>query len=254
MQGPPAVLSDIPDALARSLCGDGAEALLQRLDGPPGLAAFDADGTLWDGDIGEDVLLDLIAGNALIDLPPDAWSEYVARERRDPADAFAYAGRLMAGLSEALLLDVSRRIYAERFAGRVFPEIRWLLTYLTERSWEIYVVSASNRWSIQVAAVALGLSPDRVCALDLDVEGGRLTDRVRLPVPTLDGKPQLLRARAGRDPDLAFGNSVLDLPLMLSAKIPVAVGVLRAVGRPQNQFLAQAARRGFARLEIPASP
>ena len=30
--------------------------LVEVLTGPPGIAAFDADGTLWDGDVGEELV------------------------------------------------------------------------------------------------------------------------------------------------------------------------------------------------------
>lgn len=250
MQGNPEIGTP-PDALARSLRGKAGTALVSRLGGPPGLAAFDADGTLWNGDLGEAVLLDLIAARRLRDPPRDPWAEYVALFERGPAEAFAYAGRLMAGLSEVEVRETSARVFATEFAKQVFPETRWLLETLVGKGWDVYIVSASNRWSIEVAAEVLGLPADRVVALDLETERGILTDRVCLPVPTLEGKPALLRTRAGRNPDLAFGNSTLDLPLLLAAALPVAVGLLPGpLGRP-NPFLVQAAQRGWARLEIP---
>jgi phosphoserine phosphatase len=244
-------LSATPDRLARSLRGEAREVFLARLAGPPGLAAFDADGTLWDGDLGEAVLLELIAAGQLIGAPADPWAQYLDRFSQGAGEAFAYAGRLMAGLSEDLVREVSARVYAADFRARVFPEARWLLEVLIERGWEVYVVSASNRWSIEVAARDLGLPAERVVALDLETAGGVLTTQVRLPVPTLEGKPSLLRARAGRAADLAFGNSLLDLPLLLSATVPVGVGLLEGPDARPNAFLVEAARRGWARLEIP---
>jgi phosphoserine phosphatase len=239
--------------LTRSLRGEGREAFLSRLSGPPGLAAFDADGTLWDGDLGEAVLRELVARGQLIDAPSDPWAEYLGRFEQSPGAAFAYAGRLMAGLSEELVREVSARVYDADFRRCVFPEARWLLRTLVDRGWEVYIVSASIRWSIEVAARDFGLTPQRVVALDLETEAGLITDRVLEPIPTLEGKPALLRARAGRPPDLAFGNSMLDLPLLLSAAIPIGVGLLAGPDARPNAFLVEAARRGWARLEIPAS-
>ena len=63
----------------------------------------------------------------------------------------------------------------------------------------------------------------------------------------------LLHARTGRKPDLVFGNSTLDIPLLLAASLPVAVGLLPGPPSQPNPFLAQAAQRGWARLEIPAA-
>jgi phosphoserine phosphatase len=239
----------LPEALNASLSGDGAASFWERIGGPPGVAAFDADGTLWDGDIGEDVLRELIRCGSLIDPPPRPYEEYEHRVRRDPADGFAFAVRLMRGMGEAEVLDVSRRVFADRFASAVFDDVRACLHHLVARGWQAYVVSASNRWSVEVGAGHLGVPADHVIAVSVAVEDGRLTDRVAAPVPTLEGKPILLRRIAGRDADIAFGNSVLDLPLLLTSRTPVAVGV----PYPGNRFLAQARKRGFAVLEISTS-
>jgi phosphoserine phosphatase len=239
----------LPEALNASLSGDGAASFYERVGGPPGVAAFDADGTLWDGDIGEDVLRELIRCGSLIDPPPRPYEEYEYRVRRDPADGFAFAVRLMRGMREAEVREVSRQVFADRFAAAVLPDVRSWLDHLVARDWQVYVVSASNRWSVEIGVGHLGIPSDRVIAVSVAVEDGRLTDRVLEPVPTLEGKPVLLRRIAGRDPDIAFGNSVLDLPLLLASRSPVAVGE----PYPGNRFLAQARKRGFAVLEISTS-
>lgn len=110
--------------------------------------------------------------------------------------------------------------------------------------WIVYIVSASNRWSVAPGARALGIDADHVIAVDVAVERGLLTDRVSDPIPTLAGKPGLLRQRAGRDGDLAFGNSRLDLPLLEASRFPVAVGP-RSRSTP---LLDEAKRRGWPRL------
>jgi len=243
--------TDIPGPLAGALCGDGARGFLARLRGEPGLVAFDADGTLWEGDIGEEVFRALISEDRLVDPPPDPWAQYTRLVKRAPAEGFAFTGRVMRGLSEADLREVSNRVFRRAIERRVFPEMRWLVRELRGRGWEIYVVSASNRWSVETAVESLDLPPARVIALDVGVAAGKLTGEVREPIPALAGKPALLQAVAGRAPDLAFGNSVLDLPLLLSAALPIAVGSVSDA--PRNRFLVQAARREWARLEIPVT-
>jgi len=241
-------LLDIPEPLARCLLGEGSAAFLQRLRGPAGVAAFDADGTLWEGDIGEEVLRELIVRQLLVDSPADPWGEYVALVKRDPAEGFAFSGRVMHGLSERLLRELSAEIFARTVEAQVFPGMRWLLAELHRLGWETYIVSASNRWSVEVAVATLGVPATHVRALDVEVVDGKLTERVFEPIPTLGGKATLLQAAAGRAPDVAFGNSVLDVPLLLSAAIPVAVGSVSAA--PRNRFLTQALRRNWARIEV----
>ncbi len=224
-------------------------AVLARLDGPPGVAAFDADGTLWDADAGEALLAELGDRNELLaPHPPNAFAEYARRLELDPADGFAYATAVLAGLTEAFVVAEAERIFRERVRPRIFPPMRELVAGLQARGWVVFLVSASNRWSIAPGARELGVPIDHVIAVDVAVENGRLTDRVAQPVPTLAGKAELFRGRTGRAPDLACGNSRLDIPLLESARLPVAVGP-RAQGTP---LLADAALHGWAILRVGA--
>ena len=84
----------------------------------------------------------------MLDAPPDPWDEYLRLFEVGPAEAFAFAGQLMAGLSEVEVRETSDRVFAAEFVPRVFAETRWLLETLAGKGWEIYIVSASNRWSI----------------------------------------------------------------------------------------------------------
>jgi len=232
--------------LERSLDADHLASVRAVIDGPPGIAAFDADGTLWDGDVGE-ALLEVLgpSGKLVAPHPPNPFAEYARRLELDPADGFGYATAVMAGMTEAAVTAEAERIFG-RFHDRFFPPVRELLDGLRERGWEIFLVSASNRWSIAPGARALGVPLDHVLAVDVEVEAGRLTDRVCQPVPTLAGKPELVRRHAGRAPDLACGNSRLDLPLLESARLPIAVGP-----RKQGSALLDDARaRGWARLWV----
>src|SRR5262245_42735214 len=72
----------------------------------PGQAvAFDADGTLWRNDVGEDLLRALIAEDRLPRHPGrrDLYEEYEARVARDPASGYAFAAEVMEGWEEAAL-------------------------------------------------------------------------------------------------------------------------------------------------------
>jgi phosphoserine phosphatase len=224
--------------------------LIEVIDGPVGIAAFDADGTLWDGDVGEELLARLDdAGKLIAPFGPGAFAEYSARFQLDPADAFAYAGRAMAGLREDYVASEAEALFAERAGGEVFPPMRELVAELQTRGWNLYIVSASNRWSVAPGARLLGIDADHVIAVDVMVERGLLTDQVRYPIPTLAGKPGLLLQRAGRDADLAFGNSRLDMPLLEASRFPVAVGP-RSRSTP---LLDEAQRRGWPRLRTELS-
>lgn len=186
--------------------------------------AFDADGTLWRGDIGEELLRYL----AREDLLPHhrgrrgVYEEYERRVHRDPADAYAWAVEVMEGMEEAELEALCRDFFHRRFEGRLFPYVRALLDQLQAARFEIYLVSASPLWPVVAGARALGLRAEQVIAVDCAREDGRLSRPVVQPVPCGEGKVAWLRRRGVR-PALAFGNGDLDLPMLAFAERAVVL-------------------------------
>jgi HAD superfamily phosphoserine phosphatase-like hydrolase len=175
----------------------------------PGLACFDADGTLWAGDVGEAFLQRLIAEGVL----PDVWGEYERIVAEDPGAAYAFAVRVMAGLREEDVYARARGFFAE-YERNVFPAMRALVEGLQARGHDIWLVSGSNRWLIEASAERLGLSPKNVIAQEVAVEGGVLTDRDRLPTIFGPGKVVAIDARIGRRPAFAAGNSWSDAEML----------------------------------------
>lgn len=176
---------------------------------PPKLACFDADGTLWAGDIGEAFLQRLIS-EALI---PDVWVEYEHLVAVDPARAYAFAVRVMAGLSEAEVKRWAEAFFLE-YEDKVFPAMRTLARELSQRGHEVWLVSGSNRWIIEAAATRLGLDPRRVIAQEVEVERGLLTQKERLPTIFGPGKVEAISTRVGQIPGFAAGNSWSDAEML----------------------------------------
>jgi phosphoserine phosphatase len=180
-----------------------------------GAAAFDADGTLWRGDVGEDLLRALEAGDHL---PKhrgrrDVYSEYERRVARDPADAFGFAVEAMEGMDEAALEAFCAQLLGPQMAVRTFAFARDLIGALMHLDNEVWVVSASPVWAVWPGTDLLGVPRARVIGTTARVTAGRLTAEVSQPVPTLSGKAERLAA-AGVRPELTVGNSLLDLGLL----------------------------------------
>ncbi len=183
----------------------------------PAAAAFDADGTLWPSDVGEEFLRWLEAGRLLLHPPREgAWTRYETLLADDPPAAFSFAVEVMEGIAESDLVAWSRPFVLERFVPRVYPPMRELLDELVGRGVDVWVVSASNTWVVRAAAEALGLDASRVRAFEADVDAGRVTRRVRRPLPVDEGKAEVLRA-AGVRPALAAGNSRHDEAMLEGA-------------------------------------
>jgi phosphoserine phosphatase len=218
------------------------EALITRLvarpDGRP--VVFDADGTLWRGDVGED-LLRYLTHEQLV--PGDAWRRYEALLQHSHADAYAFSVEVMAGLELATLQAVADDFFARRFAGRVFRPLRALLERLASAGYQPWVCSASPVQAVLPGAKALGIPPERVVGVLGRVEAGRFTGEVELPVTCGPGKVTWLQRRLGAvRPALAVGNGELDLDMLAWADTALVVAPLDG---PDNGLVREAARRGW---------
>lgn len=204
--------------------------------------AFDADGTLWRGDVGEDLMRFLASEGHL---PrhrgrSGVYAEYERRVAVDPADAYAYAVEVMADMEHDGLLAMCREFFARRYEGRLLPWVRPMLRRLHEAGHQVWIVSASPAWPVVAAAEALGVSVDRVVGVDCERDGGRLTGRVMKPVPCGEGKVHWLRERGVR-PALAVGNGDLDLPMLAYAER----GIVVAPHGEDNALVREARVRGW---------
>jgi HAD superfamily phosphoserine phosphatase-like hydrolase len=219
------------------------EALARAL-APGDHAAFDADGTLWAGDAGEDLQHALVSEGALAAATRD---EYERLLRVDMLAAYVHATRALAGLEEAWLRDRARRLVERDVADRVYPEMRGLLTVLAARGVTPWVVSSSNRWVVEAGAATLGIPPERVLAMAVEVEGGVLTGRLVLPAVAREGKAEALRSALPSPPALCAGNSVNDLAMLRLATRQALVVNPRPSPDPATgeDLLAEAEARGW---------
>ncbi|MCL2724631.1 MAG: HAD-IB family phosphatase [Polyangiaceae bacterium] len=217
-------------------------------EAPGGVLAFDGDGTLWSGDIGNDFFFALLESEKL---EPLAHEALTAEARAQCIDVSGTA------------VEIARRIYDAYLADR-FPEERiceimtwacagWtrdrldafaagvmarlslddrfhreahrVLTWAREHGVAVYLVSASPRAIVEQAARLVGIDRDRVIAAtehrgDDDV----VRSEVRRPIPYGRGKVTRLREKLGaRTLYAAFGDNVFDIPMLCEARLAVAV-------------------------------
>lgn len=202
---------------------------------------FDADGTLWRGDVGED-LLRLLGQRGL--LGPQSGGVYARYEQlleRDHRAAYAFAVEVLEGFPEAELRRRCDDFFAERYHGRIFRFVRPLLARLEGAGFVPWVCSASPVWSVMPGARALGIDEARVIGVSCDVVDGRLSGRVHEPVTCGPGKVTALE-RAGVRSALSVGNGDLDLDMLAAAQRAIVVAPLDG---PDNALVAEAKRRAW---------
>ena len=215
---------------------------------PGGAVAMDADGTLWSGDVGED-LFHAFVKHGRVEAPS---LQAMRREARDHALSDAGSGP-----------DIARRIYAAYVDGR-FPEKRvcelmtWAFAGWTQSDVRAFarsvidhaglaarlhdevlrvleraraaailvvIVSASPIDIVSEAALRIGFDEGDVVAARPRFEGHVMLADVERPIPYAEGKVERLRQRIGSTRALyaAFGDNAFDVALLASARLGVAV-------------------------------
>ena len=215
---------------------------------PGGLIATDGDGTLWSGDVGEDLFLAFLDHGRV----EPAALDVMRRDAREHGLSDAGGGS-----------DVARRIYAAYLAGgypeeRVCELMAWCFAGWTrgevgafardvvDRSGlatrlhgellpvferaraagvDVVLVSASPFAVIREAGARLGFDEASVVAACPHYRGDVMMPETDRPIPYGPGKVTRLRERVGSERALyaAFGDNLFDVPLLASANVAVAV-------------------------------
>jgi phosphatidylglycerophosphatase C len=227
---------------------------------PGGVVATDGDGTLWSGDVGEDLFHAFVEHGRV----EPASLEALRRDARDHGLSDAGRGP-----------DIARRIYAAYLDGR-FPERRvcelmvWCFAgwkrgetrafarevvdrgglvgrlhaevlHVLERvraaGIEAVLVSASPIDVVLEAGSHVGFDERHVVAALPRCSGDVMVAEVESPIPYAEGKVIRLRERVGVEGVIyaAFGDNEFDVALLASSRVPVAV-------RPKPRLRARASR------------
>lgn len=214
---------------------------------PSAIVAFDGDGTLWTGDVGEDLFFHVLRGVAVLEPAARAagalaraygvaegataketleaiWAAYEEGTFPEPEVcelvAWCLAGRARSGVEE-----VVRAVHGDgEMLRRLRPAMARVVRAVRDAGVESFVVSASPAIVVRPVAAALGWDAEHVVALETAWEGGVMRAEAVRPIPYDDGKVTCLRARAGsRRLAAAFGDSGFDVPLLAAASVGVAV-------------------------------
>lgn len=211
--------------------------------------AFDGDGTLWSGDVGEDLFRAAMNERYLVE---NARSALLAEAERHglcfdaglDANAIAsglfaayqagryperetcammtwcYAGRRAAEVT-ALATSV---LEEQNLASRLNPELAPVIAWGRARGVRLVLVSASPRAIVEPAGAFWGFAPMDIAASTPALEGERVVPRLANPVPYAEAKVSAGRALFGQARWLAaFGDNVFDIEMLKTAELGFAV-------------------------------
>lgn len=181
------------------------------------IAAFDADGTLWDIDLGE-TFFHYQIDNKLVDLPKDAWNHYETMKAADPKKAYLWLAQICKGQTLEQVHLWAREGVSAAAPIPVFMEQKKLIDLFLKKGVRIYIVTASVKWAVEPGAEMLGLKKENVIGIETLVENGIVTDRQKGLITYREGKVSaLLEQTGGKKPFFASGNTMGDYQLLQSA-------------------------------------
>ena len=184
----------------------------------PKIAAFDADGTLWDADAGETFFDWEITRAGLKNLPEDPWHYYETTKKVDPIKAYVWLAQINNGAPLTQVREWAKTCFAEHADWPVFASQKKLVDLLRSLDFEIYIVTASVKWAVEPLAHLYGIDFDHVLGITTALVDGRVGMDTVFPVTWRDGKAEgLLKATGGVRPILASGNTLGDIALLKTA-------------------------------------
>lgn len=219
------------------------------------IAAFDADGTLWNTDLGEALFDYQIRNKLLKGLPADPWAHYQnLKVEQSHEVAYLWLAQINAGLPIEQVRAWASEAVAKMHPVPLFKEIKELIALLKSLECEVYIVTASIKWAVEPGAALVGLGPQNVIGIETAVENGVVTERQKGPITYKRGKVDgLLHRTDGFAPFLCAGNTEGDLHL-LEAAMELRIVV---AGSPENDrnysterhMLSLANQRGWIALD-----
>lgn len=228
--------------------------------------AFDGDGTLWTGDVAQDVWGSLVrerlvkpealealqreARAAGIDCPDEAGAVCAAidaahdeqrfdEQRMCEVHAWSFAG----WQRDELAAFVDRVLFDERkLQQRAIEETQRIVRAAQAVGAGVYVVSASPAHIVERAVRPLGIDAEHVLASRVHWRGDRVLPDIDRPIAYGEGKVLALKRVLGERPlTAAFGDNGFDVPMLKFAAHGFAV-------RPKLRLLSHPDFTSFQRL------
>ncbi|MCA9640048.1 MAG: haloacid dehalogenase-like hydrolase [Polyangiaceae bacterium] len=248
---PPA---ELPVRLASEQLIERLEVLAKEHSG--GALAFDGDGTLWVGDVGEDVFHALLFERGLKDAAAEPlrafasqyqlethgtpeevalriFQAYLAEDvpEREVCELMAWC---FAGWSRSEIeIFVSRVLIERGLNGRRIAESNHVLDWARQAGLRCLLISASPHSVVEVAGGLYGFATDDIHGIRTEVLDEVIQPRVIEPSTYGLGKARTGRSVLGDVPWLAaFGDSGFDAAMMRESQLGVGV-------RPKGTLLAE---------------
>ncbi len=177
------------------------------------------------------------------------WEEYSYQLKEFGTEqGYRWTAFLFQGMNKEDFYSLSRRTWERvstpRSESSVFPqpEMVDLIGFLHQHAWKVYIVTASPEPGIAAIAHHFPVPEQNVIGMRQEVDAnGKFKHQLIEPYTYGEGKVEAIKGRIGELPDLAFGDSFNDYPMLCSAK---KLGVAIDKGNPE--FVNACKEKGIA--------
>ncbi|MEC9283086.1 MAG: haloacid dehalogenase-like hydrolase [Bdellovibrionota bacterium] len=188
----------------------------------PLVAAFDADGTIWDTDVA-DIAFDYHIENWDLNLPENPLQHYAKLKENKPVAAYLWLAQILKGRKLEDVLSKNKEAFEswEKENGKipVFPAQKQLIQFFQENGIEVFIVTASVKWSVHYGANMVNVPEDHILGVKTKIENGFITDEQDGPVTYRPGKAEAIKEKTeGKELIFCAGNTIGDYELLKCSK------------------------------------
>ncbi|MFK8138181.1 MAG: HAD family hydrolase [Bdellovibrionales bacterium] len=199
--------------------------ILNFINNNPGpyYAAFDADGTLWDLDIGE-IVFDHHIENCNLDLPAKPWDHYRKLKAKHPPTAYLWLAQILAGKTIEEVRGYTEAAYRNYELKNktipIFPQQQKLFSWLHEIGVKVFIVTASIKWAVEEGGKFFNIPQERVLGVKTKLIEGKVSLEQDGPITYREGKAEaILEATGGIAPIFCAGNTLGDEHLLKCSQL-----------------------------------
>ncbi|WP_340680008.1 HAD family hydrolase [Paraglaciecola sp.] len=205
----------------------------------PIYAAFDLDGTLFNGDCAE-LWLQFLRDQNWPGITPTIANcqQLMTQYDSGELDMLSYMTAWLKPLVGYSLLDVkalAQQFYAsyvQHFYSQGIERVKWH----QQQGHTTICISASPDFVVQAITNFLGF--EHILGIEVELDEQKITGRVALPLCFQQGKTQLLEQRFGSQLDYSYSDSINDVSLLDMAQSAYVVN-------PNRQLQALATQKGW---------
>jgi len=182
--------------------------------------AFDADGTLWDLDLGEEFFKYQIE-KSLVPFPKDPWDYYhqLKLKNNNPREAYLWLAQINANVPLQTVRLWAQQAVENLTPLPIFESQKSIISLFQKADIEVFVVTAPVKWAVEPGAALLGIPPENVIGVQTKTSSnGIITNEQNGPMTYREGKVEgLLHFNQNRTPFFCSGNTMGDWELLNKA-------------------------------------